>query len=739
MSLIFPPLGGDEPEPSQEEVDFAADYTGPTWGQGPITAEQEIISGYQTFAAGATFDEWLEYVPAIIRARVYDSIAADLLIAPTEVPDVAIEIFGEGYFRDTGVFAEAGLMPYGSSTTETPQTLPKALLESEEDYQARLAQFQKDNPPFQALSVPESSRWGARYGMNPGDSFKDFIEMIAEGSPETGIEGDPSLEAFVTGGGFKYPLAYGDRKDFLPFLSTVPGFAAGSALAAGAVGGTRAMQAGGDRLGAAMLGRTNSANTLRMAAGLIKRPVVWVADRAARVYHSTPVRLSVLAGSTTATGFFVADILDGMANPAALQEIQTASIISFQEALTEQDWQQADYIYEGAIAQGLDMSGASVDASTGGQFVYTTEAGQTAAIAPEGGGELDLTFGADTADTPTPGGEIKVIAGQRAAAFGLGGRIAITPYAYAEGYEDGDLPGPQPLLGTSDDGGIPPDYVANRWLPYETTTTYTLPGEDRPIRDDRITPDLDLKLIQQGRPPDAITPDRSWTATPVIPIFRGDDAVLYMNSLTPTQLAGIQAGMIDSGYMPDSGTISGTQFQPGIVDAFSRRGMEAVMIDANANGFTDIPEFLASTRTGESGRSDPPGGSGFRRAPFERRAYLSPDYDTLAQYIKGVVDQKIGRRFNDSEMTLAADQMKEDHRANFDIEETARRAQYDAAGRGGDPGFVGEMIDMEASFAEFFDEKYATEIERRETVEEVYASTQNFFGSLDNAARLIGR
>ena len=160
----------------------------------------------------------------------------------------------------------------------------------------------------------------------------------------------------------------------------------------------------------------------------------------------------------------------------------------------------------------------------------------------------------------------------------------------------------------------------------------------------------------------------------------------------------------------------------------------------NNNGYTDVGAFLGDVEAlnKKFGNLRSTGG-GRVRAPFERRAYLAPDYDTLTQYVKGVANQRVGRSLNQSELVLLADQMKSDHRANFDVVEKARKAQYDAAGRGVDPGFVGEEVDMEASFREFFETKYANEIGRGEDVERVFNSSRNLFNGLDNAARLLGR
>ncbi len=711
-----------------------------TFEQGPTTPEEEARLGELTVgqvesgrsAGFMTFDDWVNNVPDIIRARAYDTIAIGLMIAPTEVEDHYIEILGEAFFNDREVWQSSELWvdpPTGNF--RQPKT-----------WDERIRVW---------MSTPSDPEGPV------GATIDTFMDAVAAGDPERGVEGDPTLQGFMRGGSgmqtFKYPLAYQDRKDFIPFLGTLPAFSAGSPVVVAGIKGAQALAGGaqittGNRLLQASVGQTRSAWLLRQTAGILRWPIMKTAG-AVRTAASKPAvqnTMLLLGAAATDFGFFLA--AEGVAEPEAVQEIQTAAIASFQEALTQGDYVEAQVIYEGALYQGMDMSGASVDVETGEGFTFLTAAGEEVAIAgPEGeigprpAGEPTPVYG-DEAGEPISSGKLITIPGAFAASFGAGGTVTVVPYSYTKGYDElgptaqQHVKKPEPLLGT---GGqfpaITSDYIATRWYPDQTTL------EQQDLEMGQIHQLMEGQQIpgsnRMGRGQFEL--QQGFFTEQVLPIFRGDDYTEFLNSLDPIGLIGVQAEMIQAGYMDPEGTINGVLFQPGLIDQKTRRAMAIVMVDANANGYQNIHEFLDVVKaTGKPHETRGPGG-GFRRAPFERRAYLAPDYDTLTQYIKGVVERKIGRKFNDSEMVLAGDQMKQDHRANFDIEEKARRAQYDAAGRGGDPGFAGEMIDPEASFAEFFDTTYATEIERRDTVEDVYQSTQNLFGSLDNAARLIGR
>ncbi len=729
-------------EASSDEPEII-EYTGPTWDQGPITPLEEEEAGWQLLTTeGMTFDEWLENVPAIYRARLYDSIGLNLVLQPSKVPDELVEIFGEGYLRDPGVFIQAGLAVGGPMKTVEYGIHPKGPFESQEGYEKRVARQKAENPSFEAREFLYEGSWAYRFadpnhpvtltkygGPVAKMTFDDFMAQVSAGNPEAGVAGDDTLRGFIRGGSgwetLKYPLAHADRKDFGNFLMATPGFMVGSAWTGASFAASRAGVAlpAGQRLNVAMLGQSQSSQALRSGAGLLRSPIKWFFEKARAVATSRAAWGSAGVLGTVAALRVGQDVSD----PEAMQGIQTANIQSFQEALTAGDWEEAQSVFDVAEANGVDMSMAVVG-ENGQPFTYPTEDGQTVLLTDSEG----AVYGRDPATgnvvqmgegavTPTQEGEVITLPGKYAASFGAGGVLTQTPLTFIEGQTE-----PEMLIGQQE-GLFDENMRATRWYPVPDHADDQIKWEMGQIRGFE-TPELTM------------TETGLYRTNEVKPIFRGDDFTDYLTSLTPVQLSSTQAMMVTAGFLNPETLSMSTKFQPGLIDANTMIGMRNVMIAADANGYRDIPAFLrAAGKVGEGFKYPSSGGGRFRRAPFERKAYLAPDYDTLTQYVKSVASQQVGRKLNDAELTLMADKMGEDHRANFDITEKARRAQYDAAGRGGDPGFQGEMIDMEASFKEFFEEKYATEIERRDTVEDVYNSTQNFFGSLDNAANLIGR
>jgi hypothetical protein len=685
-------------------------------------------------ASGLTFDEFMDS-PAEVRAEIYITISSLLLIEPQQVPDEWVEILGEGYFRDQSVWSEAGHLP-------------------------RL-----------------DREWDVWFGGEESD-WNGFIERVAEGDPQAGIEGDPTLKYFAYGGdlsggisgffaGFKYPLGYTDRKDFMPFLSTVglgawgpassfavqagAGIAGAWSTSAGAVSRFAAGR-GATRLSHAFGGMSPNARRVVGLAGTLGKGLGSVMRGLQALVKSKPFQ--VFAGTATGVGLY--SILRDASKPLTAAEIESTTAQTFQDALSEGDLDEAKLIMAGAVSQGIDTSGFATDQQTGEPFTYPDPV-TSQPIVP--GSEVGLI----NLDAPAIGRS------GWAASFGPGGTVSRVGNFFPVDEDELMLK----LLSPTGDG-LAEDYRASRWIleDPEFDSTYGNQRFQRSMTGRHVLPKnvplhpnyMDTTSAVTGRditptegnfyaamtggtpttgtsPTDAL--DRAGVGMDkVAPIFREYDNSRYLSQISPNQLVGLQSRLIDIGYLNPDASMSGASFRPGIIDDFTMRAMGVVFGDMNANGYTDVNEFLNDAEALKEKFPDLGGGrqgTGRVRAPFERRAYVAPDYDTLTQYVKGVAEQKVRRSLNQSEMSLLADQMKVDHRASFDVVEAARKAQYDAAGRGADPGFVGEEVDPEASFKEFFEKRYADEIKRGETVEQTYASTRNLFAGFDNAARLIGR
>jgi len=272
--------------------------------------------------------------------------------------------------------------------------------------------------------------------------------------------------------------------------------------------------------------------------------------------------------------------------------------------------------------------------------------------------------------------------------------------------------------------GVTPDYVKYRWLPKATT------------RQEQVFYELNINAEDIG----AVL-----AGDPLLrqPGFRNNDWFVYLGRLTQPELVSLQNDLVAANRidMADDGKAK----HLGMIDGELVTAMSFVMYEMNLGGDTRNPAMFArnqaddAIRRGISQTQKRPTGGGARRAPFYIEAYIAPDYDTLSQAAKQKARLDLGRELNQAEIELLAEKMKADDRTAFDVRQKARRANYNAAGRGGDAGFVGETEDVQASFLEFFENKYANEIQRGQDVEQVYGATRNLFGGLDKAAQLVGR
>lgn len=194
-----------------------------------------------------------------------------------------------------------------------------------------------------------------------------------------------------------------------------------------------------------------------------------------------------------------------------------------------------------------------------------------------------------------------------------------------------------------------------------------------------------------------------------------------LSSLGPVREAKVKQQLLRAGLISESDTV-GKLRNSSITNAF-----EQVLGHANESGLdwetalADVEMF--GVATGASGRAG--GGAGGQgRAGFVVEAYSAPDYDTLAQEAKTFARQRIGRDLKDYEVKLWAERLGGFHREGYDANVQAARLNYDATERaietGEDQGSAGTVqgVDPAASFKEYFEEKYAPEI----NVEEQEAS-----------------
>jgi hypothetical protein len=97
---------------------------------------------------------------------------------------------------------------------------------------------------------------------------------------------------------------------------------------------------------------------------------------------------------------------------------------------------------------------------------------------------------------------------------------------------------------------------------------------------------------------------------------------------------------------------------------------------------------------------------------FTAPAYLSPDYATLAQEVKKKMRDALGRDPDDAELAVLVGELQGYDRAGYEAEVAASKAEFEAsqAGAAATPGSF-TNVDPLARFNEFFEKKYASEID----------------------------
>jgi hypothetical protein len=700
-----------------------------------LTPDTDLEAGKASME-GLTFQQWKEETPAAERAAVYtqqhafimSNILAEAAGQPTaEILDETIELLGMGYVDDHLVFQEAGDPSVAGLGHGTP--LGMGVIAPAEGW---------------------DDHWGAAL-IGPGETFDKFFndgmingyglsgEELEDGFVFGAVVGDNRLDRFLKGNWWDQP--YGTTMSY-PVV-----FGLGKTEVGGSFGLTKKLL--GTSKGAQML-----MNISRMSGNPVSHSY-----RGLRFLFQSQAFLNI---SRTVIGVGAYAALQSAVEPGALQELETMMVQEHQDALDAGDLERANAAAVIANAQGLDPDGVLVVADTVEDAVVASAEAKAEAEAVEAEPSTDpsgtgLASEAEFSGTEAPGGvglyegdrlppEVRLRFGRNPygtltvgqSPFILGRPLqGIPPKLDSDGEPvprteaekrlilSGLTPDQQLAAGFAPLHGGPgmQDYVKSRWLPKPTNRQETSFYEANINQED-------IGAVLAGEP---------MLRTPG---WRHNDWFSFLGRLTQPELVSLQNDLVAANRinMADDGQAHNL----GMIDAELVGATADMMFEMNLAGDKRNPMMHASniadsairrgisqTQVRQPGRA--------ARAPFYKEAYIGPDYDTLSQTAKQASRQQLGRDLNEAEIVILADKMKADDRAAFDMRQKARRANYDAAGRGGDAGFVGETEDVQASFQEFFDNKYAGEIQRTQDVAQVYNSTRNLFGGLDNAAQLIGR
>lgn len=213
--------------------------------------------------------------------------------------------------------------------------------------------------------------------------------------------------------------------------------------------------------------------------------------------------------------------------------------------------------------------------------------------------------------------------------------------------------------------------------------------------------------------------------------FEGDE--FSPAGLDPAQITQIQQRLVDAGLMePDT-------YWAGFWDSQTAGAYKQALGMANQSGL-DVDkalEELARTlpESIKEQRAQAEAAKVFQEPPF-----VEPDYATLAQDAKSYFRSRVGRDPTEAEMAEWTGVMSNLYRQDFEAEVAEMRAQFEAAQ---DPTKTAEPttiqgVDPVARFRQMFDQRFGSEINRLESLDDVRANASNVFASLRTMSSLIG-
>ena len=235
------------------------------------------------------------------------------------------------------------------------------------------------------------------------------------------------------------------------------------------------------------------------------------------------------------------------------------------------------------------------------------------------------------------------------------------------------------------------------------------------------------------------------TPQEVSPLYRETDPANQLNRMSPEARRSLQLRMQAAGFDVELSDY---------VDPVLIRSMRQVMGFANMNGMNWSEGLTALQKANidakESGRTEAAAAWAATKASIERDVYLAPSYETMAEDVKSIFRQRLGREPKDYEIELLSEELSASHKAAFDQEQdivTAMalragaqqiNAQYgegsvDVPGRPAD----GVAVDPVANFRTKFDELYAGELATEKAEDDHQATTARLINGLTGIDRMF--
>lgn len=225
--------------------------------------------------------------------------------------------------------------------------------------------------------------------------------------------------------------------------------------------------------------------------------------------------------------------------------------------------------------------------------------------------------------------------------------------------------------------------------------------------------------------------------------YRTSDYERKIAQMSPGMLVWFQ-NMAQSALLINLGESDfGTRAVPGIMDDATKKALAQVMVQANTDGTTWHEAARRMAEAGQEWKKAYEEANAPAPRIYTKPAFLPKDWAEIAQDAKATVEGRLGRKINDWELELLADQFRVYERQEYDAAAEAHRAAWEAEGRAIDTGEnqaegTYPQVNAEARLAEFFDEKFANELDRVDRVADVYRKTGSLMQGFDNAASIVG-
>lgn len=230
-------------------------------------------------------------------------------------------------------------------------------------------------------------------------------------------------------------------------------------------------------------------------------------------------------------------------------------------------------------------------------------------------------------------------------------------------------------------------------------------------------------------------------SAPMPATYTEEDYTRIVGSMTPGQIEtftekAIGAGLISEDY-------AGTGFMDQVVTG----AIEQVMYQANLSGHSwqESLDLMVDAYQGALEEKKKENLADWYANFVPSQPYVTMDYATIAQAVKGTIKDRLGRDANQWEIDVMADSLREDHRTAYDRQVDAEREVWNAQGRAREYDepqentlAVVEGVDEDSRFAEDFQGRYETEIDERERWGAVQRDSRNMFGGLSRMSDMMG-